>query len=176
LSDGTQPVGRGIGPALEARDVLAVLRGDRDAPRDLRERALALAGRVLEFVASPAPGSGAERAAQILDSGFAWGKFQAICEAQGGVREPPRARYTHTLEAARAGECLEIDNRRIAQVAKLAGAPRAAAAGVELHVRLGDRVAKGAPLYAVHAEARGELEHALEFAAPRAEIVRIGER
>ncbi|HEY9447738.1 MAG TPA: thymidine phosphorylase, partial [Burkholderiales bacterium] len=34
LSDGTQPVGRGIGPALEARDVLAVLQRAPDAPAD----------------------------------------------------------------------------------------------------------------------------------------------
>jgi thymidine phosphorylase len=48
-TDGTQPVGRGIGPALEAIDVLGVLRGHAQAPRDLRERALALAGDVLEM-------------------------------------------------------------------------------------------------------------------------------
>src|SRR5581483_327277 len=44
LTDGAQPVGCGIGPALEARDVLAVLRNERDAPADLRERAILLAG------------------------------------------------------------------------------------------------------------------------------------
>ena len=38
MTDGAQPVGRGLGPALEARDALAVLRGDPDAPVDLRER------------------------------------------------------------------------------------------------------------------------------------------
>ena len=81
-----------------------------------------------------------------------------------------------TVEAAHTGACVEIDNRRIAQVAKLAGAPRAASAGVELHVRIGERVAKSTPLYTVHAEARGELEYALEYAAQRAEIVRIEER
>jgi thymidine phosphorylase len=47
ITDGAQPVGRGIGPALEARDVLAVLRGERGAPVDLRERSVLLAGRVL---------------------------------------------------------------------------------------------------------------------------------
>jgi thymidine phosphorylase len=44
VSDGRQPVGRGIGPALEARDVLAVLTRSPAAPLDLRERALDLAG------------------------------------------------------------------------------------------------------------------------------------
>lgn len=34
ITDGAQPVGRGIGPALEARDVLAALQGLPDAPND----------------------------------------------------------------------------------------------------------------------------------------------
>jgi thymidine phosphorylase len=153
-----------------------VLRGERDAPRDLRDRALALAARVIAFAPNAACGAGVGRATEILESGLAWRKFQAICEAQGGLREPGRAPYTHTIGAAQPGECSSIDNRRIAQVAKLAGAPRDATAGVELHVRLGERVAKGAPLYTVHAAARGELKYALEFATPRADIVRIEER
>ena len=176
ISDGTQPVGRGIGPALEAHDVLAVLRAEGGAPSDLRERALALAARVLEFAPGAAPGSGRVRATEILESGLAWRKFQAICDAQGGLREPGHAPLTHVVGAARGGECTAIDNRRIAQVAKLAGAPRAATAGVELHVRLGERVEQGAPLYTVHAESRGELEYALGYAAQRTDIVQLVER
>ncbi|HKS56483.1 MAG TPA: thymidine phosphorylase family protein [Steroidobacteraceae bacterium] len=173
LSDGTQPVGRGIGPALEARDVLAVLRQEATAPRDLRERALTLAAQVLQFDPRIRAGSGAARATEILDSGLAWRKFQAICEAQGGLREPQRAPFTHVVTSARAGVCTAIDNRRIAQVAKLAGAPTGATAGVELHVRVGARAEKDAPLYTVHAESRGELDYALNFAARHPTLVRV---
>ena len=49
ISDGNQPVGAGIGPALEARDVLAVLRNEAGAPKDLRKRSLELAGRLLQM-------------------------------------------------------------------------------------------------------------------------------
>jgi thymidine phosphorylase len=176
LSDGTQPVGRGIGPALEARDVMAVLRGEPSAPQDLRTRALELAARVLELEPKAMRGKGIARATEILDSGLAWRKFTAICEAQGGLREPRRAPLVHAVLAARGGVCAEIDNRRIAQVAKLAGAPRDAAAGVDLHVHLGERVERGAPLYTVHAESRGELEYALSYASRRADIVRVDEQ
>lgn len=176
LSDGMQPVGRGIGPALEARDVLAVLQGASHAPADLRERALTLAAQVLELAPGVAPGSGAIRAAQILDSGEAWRKFQAICEAQGGLREPRRAPLTRGVSATHAGDCVAIDNRRIAQVAKLAGAPGAACAGVELHTRLGQRIERGAPLYTVHAEAQGELDYALAYVARHPDIVRVEAR
>ena len=175
-SDGTQPVGRGVGPALEARDVLAVLRRDPRAPEDLRERALALAARVLEFSPTIASGSGAALAAQLLDSGEALKKFEAICQAQGGMREPPRAALQHVIAAPRAGECIGIDNRRIARVAKLAGAPDAAAAGVELHTRVGQRIEAGEPLYTLHAEAPGELAYARDYAARNAEIVQVKPR
>jgi thymidine phosphorylase len=176
VSDGTQPVGRGIGPALEARDVVAVLRGEPDAPSDLRERALTLAAAVLEFAPGAAPGSGLAKAREILESGAAWRKFVAICRAQGGLREPPRAPLTRVMRAAQAGECVSIDNRIIARVAKLAGAPRAPSAGIELHVRLGQRLQKGAPLYTVHAEAPGELEYALSYVARHPDLILLEEK
>ena len=175
VSDGMQPVGRGIGPALEARDVLAVLRRERDAPPDLRERALALAGKVLELSPTVSPGEGLIEAGRLLDEGAALAKFEAICRAQGGQREPPRAALTQVVAATRGGVCGAIDNRLIARVAKLAGAPRAPAAGVELHARLGDRRALGDSLYTVHAQARGELEYALEFAGRHPDIIRVDE-
>ena len=69
-----------------------------------------------------------------------------------------------------------LDNRRIARVAKLAGAPRAPSAGIELHVRLGQRVDPDEPLYTVHAEAPGELQYALSYAARQLDIVRVEEQ
>lgn len=176
VSDGMQPVGRGIGPALEARDVLAVLRGEAGAPSDLRERALTLAADVLEFAPGAIPGSGLAAARRILDSGQAWRKFEEICHAQGGLREPARAGLTHVVHAVEKGECVAIDNRRIARIAKLAGAPRAPAAGIELQVRLGEHLDKGAPLYTIHAEAPGELAYALSYVERQADIVRVERR
>jgi len=171
-SDGMQPVGRGIGPALEARDVLAVLRGEDGAPPDLKERALTLAAAVLEFSPAVAPGEGLAKARGILESGAAWRKFEAICRAQGGLREPPRAALTRTVTAVRAGACVEIDNRRIARIAKLAGAPRAPVAGVDLHVRLGQRLERGEPLFTLHAQAPGELAYAMNFAERNRDVIR----
>jgi thymidine phosphorylase len=156
--------------------VLAVLQGDHAAPDDLRERALMLAAKVLELATAAEPGSSRARAEQILASGEAWRKFQAICDAQGGLRLPPRAPLTHVMTAARTGVCRAIDNRRIAQVAKLAGAPAAPAAGVDLHARLGTHVDAGSPLYTVHAQTPRELEYALGYAAKHLDIVRVEER
>ncbi len=164
-SDGTQPVGVGIGPALEAHDVLRVLRNAPDAPADLRDRAIALAGALLDLVPGSITGSGEARAHATLQSGQALAKFLAICEAQGGFREPPRAPYTADVAAGADGRIAAIDNRRLARIAKLAGAPVSAAAGLETAWRVGDLVARGQPLFTVHAQSPGELAYALEYAA-----------
>jgi len=175
VTDGSQPVGRGVGPALEARDVLAVLRGETTAPHDLRARALRLAAAILEMSGMALPGNGLDEAASVLDDGRAWKKFQAICEAQGGMREPPVAAYTHVVAAPHGGRVINIDNRRLARLAKLAGAPNSPAAGLELHTPLGTPVAAGQPVLTVHAEAPGELAYALQYLESQKPIVTLGE-
>ncbi len=162
-SAGGQPVGKGVGPALEAHDVLAVLRGTALAPSDLRARSLRLAGELLEFCGHSKPGMGGVLASQLLDNGAAWAKFQAICEAQGALREPGLAPLREPVLAQRAGWVSTIDCRRLARVAKLAGAPDAAVAGLEMHVRLGDQVRVGMPLFTLHAVAPGELSYARSY-------------
>lgn len=172
-TDGTQPVGRGIGPALEAFDILAVLQNGADAPQDLRRRACQLAGAALELGGIAAPGAGPSAAEQALADGRAWAKFQRICEAQGGLRTPPTAQYGQDLHARRSGRVVHVDNRKIARLAKLAGAPEDKAAGLTLHVRLGEEVTAGEPLLAVHADTQGELSYALDYAAANPDFIEI---
>ncbi|NRR30658.1 thymidine phosphorylase family protein [Oxalobacteraceae bacterium] len=175
LSDGSQPVGHGIGPALEAWDVLAVLQNQSGAPDDLRQRALQLAARVLVMGGKAAPGEGLALARSVLDSGAAWSKLQAICAAQGGMRTPPRAAHTHVLAAQHQGRVIAIDNRRLAHLAKLAGAPKAPAAGLELHAPLGTLLGTGQPLLTLHAESSGELAYALSYAQAQDSLFTIQE-
>jgi thymidine phosphorylase len=173
VSDGTQPVGCGIGPALEARDILAVLRGSPAAPDDLRQRALLLAGAVLEMGGKARPGEGLAMARRTLDSGAAWAKFEAICAAQGGMREPPVAAYTHVVRALHSGQVVAVDNRGIALLAKLAGAPGAPAAGLCFHARLGMQLVTGEPLLTLHAESPGALAYAIAYAESQEHLVTI---
>jgi len=172
-SDGSQPVGRGIGPALEALDVLAVLQNAPDAPPDLRRRACRLAGATLELGGAVPAGAGLAAAEQALADGRAWSKFQRICEAQGGQRSPPRAGFQSPLTTRHSGRVVHINNRKIARLAKLAGAPDAKAAGLVLQARLGDEVAAGQALLTLHAETPGELDYALDYAAANPDLIEI---
>jgi thymidine phosphorylase len=150
---------------------LSVLQNQSDAPKTLKERACALAGALLELGGASRSGEGARLAMQTVEDGRAWKKFQRICEAQGGMRVPPVAEQQHPLMTATAGTIVSIDNRRIARLAKLAGAPEAKAAGVNLCVQLGDRIEAGQPVCVVHADTPGELHYALDYAAANPDIV-----
>jgi thymidine phosphorylase len=170
MTDGRQPVGTGIGPALEARDVLRVLRRESAAPNDLEQRALTLSGQLLEMGGAAEVGTGEALAAAILGDGRALAKFLAICDAQGGFREPQAAPLHHVIAAPASGHLAGIDNRRLSRAAKLAGAPRSRRAGLELHVKLGERVERGEPLITLHGESRGELGYALDYLAANSDL------
>jgi thymidine phosphorylase len=174
LTDGRQPIGRGIGPVLEARDVMQVLQNDPAQPQDLREKALRLTGRILEFDPDVRGGSGYALARDILESGRALAKLEAIVEAQGpSAVKPAPGRLRATVDADRDGTVVAIDNQQLARIARLAGAPMDKGAGVDLLRKLDDSVAKGEPLYAIHAEFEADFAFARE-AAGRDRGVTIG--
>ena len=165
ITDGSQPIGRGIGPVLEARDVMAVLHNNPDAPQDLRQKALRLAGRILEFDPDVRGGSGYVMARDILDSGRALTKMQAIIEAQGKQTEHfEPGHLTHEIKAPRDGVISAIDNYQMSKIARLAGAPMDKGAGVDLLKKLSDPVKKGEPLYRIHAEFPADFNFASTLA------------
>jgi thymidine phosphorylase len=165
ITEGKQPVGRGIGPALEARDVMQILENDPQAPADLREKSLRLAGRILEFDPAVRGGTGYQLATDILESGRALEKMQAIIEAQG--RNPQAlsaAKLEYAVTAPAAGVIGAIDNFRMANIASLAGAPLDKVTGVDLYKKVGDRVSEGDILYKIHAQYPADYQFAKDAA------------
>jgi len=176
ITDGNQPVGRGIGPALEAHDVLAVLRNKKNAPDDLIERSLQLAAKLLSMAEIEGLNNLSrcyQRAQETLISGQAYDKFIEICQAQGGFTEPGHAEFKQTLYAEGAGIVSYFNIRFIAKLASLSGAPNAPLAGIEMRVRLGDKVEQGQALLTLHAQAQGELDYALQFYYSHPEAIQI---
>ncbi len=175
ISNGDQAVGWGIGPAQEARDILAVLNNHAEAPPDLRERSVFLAGHLLSMDGAESLETATAKAADILSSGQAWQQFQRICEAQGGIKAIPQACHQVTLSADHGGTLLAMDNRRLARLAKLAGAPNSPAAGLRLHAKLGDNLAKGQSLLTLYANSPGELAYAVDYFNHNRDIFMLGE-
>jgi AMP phosphorylase len=172
VSPGHEPIGRGIGPVLEARDVLAVLAGD--GPEDLRLKSERLARLLLDACGVDAD------AGDIIDSGRAEAKFREIVAAQGGDPDVTAGDLTPaeeraTVTADRAGVVTHIDNRIVSELGRRAGAPKDPAAGLTLARHVGDEVATGDELFTVYAETTDKLDDALAL-ADRAEPVRVRSR
>ena len=172
ITRGGSPVGRGIGPVLEARDVLDVLNGD--GPEDLRVKSLRLAEILLEICGIDGSPS------RILESGEALDKFREIIEAQNGDPTVTRDELvpgdeTYAFEADRSGYVTHIDNELVSGVARRAGAPHDKNAGIYLEATVGDSVAPGDVLFTVHADREEKLEEAREFAESQRPF-RVGDR
>ncbi len=183
LSDMNQPLGRAVGNALEVREAIATLHGQ--GPDDFYRHCLEVGAHMLVLGGRAASvAQGRERMAQVIASGAAWDKFKALVAAQGGdvayVEHPerlPRARRVETLTATRAGYLAQVHARRVGETAVLLGAGREKkgdpvdhAVGIEVHVKVGQRVEPGAPLFTIHAndperlaQARAALQAALEW-------------
>ena len=166
ITDGRQPIGQGIGPVLEARDVMRILENHPLAPLDLREKSLQLAGRILEFDADVRGGQGYLLARDILESGRALQKMQSIIQAQGASDNLARpGKLKHQVLAQEAGRISAIDNLQLAQIAHLAGAPMDKEAGVDLHKKVADTVEKDEPIYTIHAEFNADFNFAKQASA-----------
>ena len=173
ITDGMQPIGNGIGPVLEAIDILSVLRNEKTAPQDLKERVLLLAGKLLELSGQVGLRKGSETARQLLESGKAYHKFEAICKAQGRFTQPVKAPYRIEILATKKGTLARIDNRKLAKLAKLSGAPQSKSAGILLNVHLGDKIKKDQLLYTLFAESKGELRYAMDYYKSHDDILTI---
>ena len=158
-TDGRQPIGNGIGPVLEAQDVMAVLANDPAAPVDLREKSLRLAAHLLEYDPKLRGGAGYARARELLDNGAALRQMQKIIDAQGpSACRAELGNLTFDVMAGRDGVVSGIDCLRLNRLARTAGAPIDKGAGIRLFKKIGDRVESGEPLYRVYAFDQSERD------------------
>jgi len=163
ITDGKEPIGDGIGPALEARDVLWILKNDKRGPSDLREKSLIMAGVMLEMAGKAAKGKGFGKARGILESGKAYKKMVEIIRMQGKkITDPSRIRLgkiKYDVVSKKKGVVREISNRAISKIARVAGAPEFQGAGLYLYKHVGDKVKKGDKLFTVYCHDKGKLEY-----------------
>lgn len=152
VTDGRQPIGNGIGPVLEARDVMAVLSNEPSAPADLREKSLRLAAHLLEYDPNLHGGKGYTRAQELLNSGAALRHMEMMIAAQGssGCRTD-LGDLTFDVLAEADGFVTSIDCLRLNRLARTAGAPLDKGAGIDVFKKIGARVEKGEPLYRIFA-------------------------
>jgi len=169
ITDGSSPIGNGIGPALEARDVLLSLDQDSEGSVSLVKKSVMLAGRLLELSNKAPKGGGRRIAKKIIDSGKAKTKFMEIIGEQGGNPEVKPddikvGKREHTLMAERKGRVKLIHSKEISAIARTAGAPKDKASGLYLYANPGDFLDRGDPLFTIHSSKNSRLNSAVELA------------
>jgi len=171
LSDMNQPLGHAVGNALEVKEAIETLHGG--GPTDFRQHAIEVASQLLLLGQAEKTLSAArKRAGVTLKDGSAFERFRDLVSAQGGdvryVDDPsllPRAKFVEEVPAPRSGYLKWVDARQIGEASVALGAGRAKkgdpidhAVGIVVLHKVGDRVAKGAPLFTLHANDQTKLE------------------
>lgn len=164
-----EPAGQGVGPVLEAIDVLKVLEQREDRPLGLEKRALHLASELLDLCFKDAgiKKDGKAEAARILKSGEALAKFKQIVEAQGGdpgvtSRTLHVAARSHGVKSRIGGTVKAVNNYNLNSIAKLLGAPAQKHAGLYLHKKIGDTVTAGETVLTLYSKEQYHIREAEE--------------
>jgi len=167
VNETLEPAGRGVGPALEARDVLYVLEQRIQRPLKLEAKALRLAGKLLDlcFADMRIKKSGEDEARRILTEGLALKKFREIIKAQQGDDQVSAEHFklkSHILEinSPRTGKIKEINNYNVNTLAKILGAPNDKYAGLYLIKKLDEFVEKKEPIIQFFAVNKYRLKEA----------------
>lgn len=161
-----KPVGRGIGPILEMRDILRVLQQKENRPLDLEKRAMKLAGDLLEILGKARKGYGEKLAQQQLISGEAFKQFQKIVDAQGGPEDIDSESMilgtdTYQITSHKKGMIEKIDLKQLIRIVRLLGSPITKEAGVYLHKTVGEKVEVGETLITLYTNNDQRLHLAL---------------
>ncbi|MGV8176922.1 MAG: AMP phosphorylase [Candidatus Bilamarchaeaceae archaeon] len=165
ITNGEDPIGVGVGPALEARDVLAVLEGG--GPADLRHKSCFMGGTLLELAGKAKKGEGYGIVDRLISNGKALAKFKEMIELQGGdpkvtSKSVPVGQYEYLVQTERAGRISHVDNKAISKICRIAGCPFDHGSGIEILKKKGDYVNKGDPVFRIRAESEAKLSFAIQ--------------
>ena len=160
ITNGDYPIGNGIGPYLESVDVVKVLKGEIDSGLEgLRDKAIYMAGLVLEMGGVCSNGKGSSMARNILDMGLAYKKFEEIVDCQGRKKKLTPAKYKDVIKSGISGFVKEIDNKKVSKLAFDLGDPKDKAAGLYLVKKVGDKVKEGDILFEIHSNSNTKLKY-----------------
>ncbi|MGV8142570.1 MAG: thymidine phosphorylase [Candidatus Pacearchaeota archaeon] len=164
VTEGFEPIGNGVGPILEIKDILRVLKQD-NSPKDLEQKSIYLSGLIFEMVGKSRKGQGQVLAREMLYSGLAYEKFCEIIKAQGGDAKAwlKESKYNHTIISKHSGIIKKIDNSAVNYLARLTGCPSDKSCGVYLYKHVGEKINASESLITIYAESSEKLKDAVKF-------------
>jgi len=185
ITDMNQPLGRMVGNALEVQECIEVLHGG--GPADLRDLCIELAAWMLFLGgASKTVAQGKHLSEEIIASGKAFDQFRHMVELQGGdistIDDPtrlPGAEHRVKVLSRQTGYVAAIACEQVGTACVILGGGRERkedsvdpSVGIEVHKKIGDKVAAGESLCTIHchsdaqaARAKTLLEESYQIAA-----------
>jgi AMP phosphorylase len=163
-----QPIGHNIGPALEAKEALTLLRDYSAGPNSLIEKSTSLAGIIFEMAGKTPHGEGQKLAKSLLKSGKAYKAMQQIIEIQGGnpdimPEEIELGPYKKDFYSKKSGFITEVDNSIINQMSKTAGCPFSKKSGVVVYKKQGAKIEEGQKIFTVYSDSKTKIKNAMKI-------------
>ncbi len=170
LTDMDLPLGSAVGNALEVKEAISILSGDRGEER-LRTLCITLAAHMASLSLGLPQEEALTRAEEALLSGAALRKMKEWIGAQGGdlrvIDDPsllPKATYAEPLLATKDGYFVSTEAAEVGRAAMLLGAGREKsgdtvdpAAGIVLTKKVGEAVRCGETLAVLHTNVKEKI-------------------
>ncbi|MBI2044140.1 thymidine phosphorylase [Candidatus Pacearchaeota archaeon] len=164
LTDGSQPIGNGIGPSLELIDIIKILDPKQKGPEDLKKKSILLSGKILEMTKKAKKGEGTKKAYEILMSGKAFIKFKQIIAAQGGNLDRIKpSKFKKEIHSKYSGKIKSIDGKKIISLARILGCPGDKASGIYIHNHVNDKIKKNDVILTLYSETKYNLNAGIRF-------------
>ncbi|MBA3045929.1 MAG: AMP phosphorylase [Candidatus Thermoplasmatota archaeon] len=164
ITYGGQPIGKHIGPSLEAKEAMMCLEGKAPST-SVVEKSVAMAGILLEMGGIH---NGKTVAREILDSGKALAKMRQILQAQDGNPDLKSddimpGKFKAEICSNQDGYVTSLNNKKLVRIARAAGSPKDIGAGLVFLKKRGEKLDKGEPMYVIYADNKNKLEVAVNL-------------
>ncbi len=167
ITYGGQPLGRTIGPALEAQEAMMALEG-KHVSNSLVVKSVELASILMEMAGIGDQNTAKEMAYSTISNGKAREKFLEIVREQGSrnierSEDIELGQYQYEFLSNRDGYIARISNRALVKIARSLGAPTSKKAGIYINKKIGDKIEKNEMILRLYSESKERLDQTLKL-------------
>ena len=161
-------IGNWVGATLQVREVLRILQQHPERAKDLENKIIFLAGRLIENIWLAKTKRSAEALARKqLESWAAWNKMKEIIEAQGGNPDVDSetlelGKFTYDIVATKSGKMKVMDLHDVNAICRKLGCPVIDQAGMYIYKKLGSAIKQGDVIATLYANDETSLKSGIE--------------
>jgi thymidine phosphorylase len=163
ITDWKEPIGKWIWAALQAREALRILQQHEDRSKDLEDKAIFLAARILLLCGvANSMNSATKMVTTQLKNWEAWKKMQEIIKAQNwnpNVKSEDIELWKVSYDVVAQKNCVinKVDMRLLNTMVRWLWAPKEYKAWIYLHKKLWDKVKKWEVIYTMYSPSTNKL-------------------